>query len=887
MISFAGVPLRMGVGGGVAALDLYWHGQRIAEFDYSGYLVGTVSHLSVPFFPKRESPRFGVLSWPVGADRFATCHLMATGDEVASIRTVVGAAPAAQTLVLDDGNVTVSPSMYLLAVRPISQRGDGREMYMLTLVDERFYWWQAGNTEVSVTSSWAGMLSDLFASIGVTPTVSSIPAAYLTPYAARWNLGPQPVPVLIEAACRQIGMRVVRRIDGTVHVENYTTAAAADAARWTALSDQVWAGGRLTGADVGRSIPATVDVGFFDGTSVSVALTALAIAAYGGVSGVATAAARVTADPEAPSAGQKVALSLQMAGDYYSWALALTDCTLRGFQAAQPNGLDDLVEWVHSADVAVTRVLRPEWSDHNLYGTGGPNVIPPGWIPGGTGSGAGSGPGCSAAIPAVTLECNYGVLAATIKNLAVGVTDNQLVLSDCGTESRVLLGPCSTDEIGAVLPVATKICPVFTTLNYLDHDSQPQTIDVVTSIRVQRRLIGVPMAAATGCADDQDDCCSGSGEDTGSGCLTTCPQCDSMSSTWSVEIDGYPSIQVSRAPDTDAGNVCRFVSDDLNWNLYYDGEIWLLVNYDTEEIWYLDGELVCTATNVFTSESAGPSASVAPLQACGAPTPIESNICGLCELSEGSPATLTAAQTFSVGGPATFDFEWTGSLWEYNLADSGGAWPCTSGNPGGLAGVFQIWCNATPDFSTDNGIAQVGDLILQLDATNTPCDPVEDVFGVTQVLKASSRTDFTVTFEVPASGHWPFGGELTVDIGCCCPTLLPEVLQVNVTDPFNCDCVIGATIPITWNGTVWTGTGTWGSCGAVVTATLTPCWTLDFVVGVFGEACYQAYTGLTPLSPGDVVCAPFSVNFAAGHSMDGQCGCDGGADFGLTVTLPS
>lgn len=368
MISFAGIDLTPPAAGHTIAAE-YWHSHCIDEWEHQAYLMADIQHLPGPYPPVRRPPRIGTLHWPTGASRWGICHLVATGPQRAAIEMLLGTAPTAQPLVFNDGTTSITTSMYLLAPRPIVQHG-ANEWYLLTLVDDRWWWYQSGDNFPSSFGSWTNLITSLFSAVGVSPTIDSIPSEYLTPNPDRWNTGRPSIPLMIDAACRQVGMRVVRRLDGTVHVQNYTTSSTEDTNRWNSVFGSVLAGGRLTGAALGRSCPASVDTLFFDDTTVNTTLTSLAITDFDGVAGVAGKSARIDADPIPANVTQRNDYATQSAIDYYSWFLAKTDATMRAVLSINSTGLDDCVEWDQWADGRmVTRIVRPEWSDRNIYGT--------------------------------------------------------------------------------------------------------------------------------------------------------------------------------------------------------------------------------------------------------------------------------------------------------------------------------------------------------------------------------------------------------------------------------------------------------------------------------------------------------------------------------------
>lgn len=368
-----------------AITDGWWHGHRVDEYRQPWCGHG-MDHLPLPAMPALGGrPRVGVLHWPTGASRWATCHLLATGPQLASLRTlcggVTGFVPTPRVLKFEDGkNPPVETSMWLQAVRPISQRGDGKELYLLTLVDERYWWWQYGSAFSSgapgYATSWAGgagLITGLFAQIPYTGTlaVDAVPAGYGTPYTPRWDVLYKPIPPIIDAACQTVGLRVVRSLDGNVRCQSYATAAAADEANWNLYRYEVMTGGRLAAGDICRGLPAEVVVVYPDPYSpdtTSVALSSLGLAEFAGLTGAGWQGQVVADLPASADPAGRAAYATQAATDYYRWSLSVTDCTLRGLVARPVTGLDDCQEWVHTPDLVCTRVIRPPFADRTIYG---------------------------------------------------------------------------------------------------------------------------------------------------------------------------------------------------------------------------------------------------------------------------------------------------------------------------------------------------------------------------------------------------------------------------------------------------------------------------------------------------------------------------------------
>jgi hypothetical protein len=95
---------------------------------------------------------------------------------------------------------------------------------LLTLVDERFYWWfKSAEIEVTGgTTTWAELYAAIGTALGITITADEVPAAYLKPPTALTSRH-DALPVLLDAVASSVGQRVVRRLDGSVLALNSTS----------------------------------------------------------------------------------------------------------------------------------------------------------------------------------------------------------------------------------------------------------------------------------------------------------------------------------------------------------------------------------------------------------------------------------------------------------------------------------------------------------------------------------------------------------------------------------------------------------------------------------------------------------------------------------------
>ncbi len=169
--------------------------------------------------------RINSLFWPYGASRFARAHFLATASQMSSIRAVVakagvlGAAP----LTFGDGKQTISTLMWMLPAIPISKAAPGLGLHLLTLVDDRYWWW--GQALDLTATTWADMYAQIGTNLGITITADPIASGYGTP-PIDYNTGAKPLPMVFDAVAFSCGQRVCRALNGAVTVQNASTAQA-------------------------------------------------------------------------------------------------------------------------------------------------------------------------------------------------------------------------------------------------------------------------------------------------------------------------------------------------------------------------------------------------------------------------------------------------------------------------------------------------------------------------------------------------------------------------------------------------------------------------------------------------------------------------------------
>ena len=191
----------------------------------------------------RPEPKFelNTFRWPTGASRWAYGHFLAASSQVSSIAEKAYGQNGSFNLVDfklgsetiqpgKDGTTigeTVSTQVYVLAPVPLSQyiSFDYDQLYLLTIVDQRYFWWwkNMGDVAISSSTTWSSLYSTISSALGITFTNDTIDPAYLAP-STMFALPYEPIPRIFDAVAFNVGQRVVVSYDGTVKAQNYTTA---------------------------------------------------------------------------------------------------------------------------------------------------------------------------------------------------------------------------------------------------------------------------------------------------------------------------------------------------------------------------------------------------------------------------------------------------------------------------------------------------------------------------------------------------------------------------------------------------------------------------------------------------------------------------------------
>jgi hypothetical protein len=352
----------------------YWPGSRCPRLTYDP--------------PPPERPiRLGSLYWPKGASRFAVAHFLATDDQVTALRatcyTPEGSAPQRFSMIALDANGNligrVDPYLYMLPPHPIQSQylpNQQPGQWLLTLVDQRFFWRQLSTGVIEVTEGvtlWSDVYNDLATAIGA-PIVTDMQASpYLKPsvfISSKYS----EVTQIMDAVAYNCGQRIVRDLAGNVHGYGTNSSSVIYSANIAAV-ENVQAGFEYYKPDT-EGVQASRVAVFFPRpdtlfgtmgafpTATPVAsevaggyLSVQTLAAGGGIlSGDGftkfyhdTALSNYSGDA-LNNQGELDGLAIQVATDYATYAVPRADLVIAGIFPWVPEGFSDSVEWIWGGD---------------------------------------------------------------------------------------------------------------------------------------------------------------------------------------------------------------------------------------------------------------------------------------------------------------------------------------------------------------------------------------------------------------------------------------------------------------------------------------------------------------------------------------------------------
>ncbi len=321
--------------------------------------------------------RVGLLRWPKFASRFSVCNLIVTDNQLAQITVATASGLySAYPLKLDwhDANhnpiYSISPPMYRLPPRPIAQPGGGSNgFWMLTLVDDRFFWWRRPNAALTVTegtTTWLQLYAAIATELGITLTADTPNAAYLKPPGV-FAVTYERLPLILDAVAYSCGQRITANLDGTYRARNLSNGVA-DTAANSALPRKVLVAGGTFAILPTNAYAGTVLVTFpgFEGTSPNGTTYTVSVAVPNGRTADtktfhSSAVARYTATV-LQNGAELLLLATQIAADYATANTPLVDACFAGILPWVPDVLSESIEWQYLPEGILTRV---RWGTHD------------------------------------------------------------------------------------------------------------------------------------------------------------------------------------------------------------------------------------------------------------------------------------------------------------------------------------------------------------------------------------------------------------------------------------------------------------------------------------------------------------------------------------------
>jgi hypothetical protein len=238
-LSFAGVPFRPVLPQGLMA-DI----GRLAYLDNLSNPVEDPPEWGdyLPNPPTSPGARLYELFYPWGARRFATFRGLMHKNDVTQLLPLVvddhgssGKTAKAAAFIMQQGDPAgkVNTNLWLLPPQPLTGINDVPDTYVVTLVDERYFWrWCPVTLESRQDSTgylwdytWDSMIQKIALACGITVTYTAVESAYGKPDpSSPFFAYSQPAGPLLDAACAHIGRVLCRKADGTYEAVRYETA---------------------------------------------------------------------------------------------------------------------------------------------------------------------------------------------------------------------------------------------------------------------------------------------------------------------------------------------------------------------------------------------------------------------------------------------------------------------------------------------------------------------------------------------------------------------------------------------------------------------------------------------------------------------------------------
>ena len=309
--------------------------------------------------------KLNTLWWPTGAMRHSIGLFLVDNDSFKEINSTVksGSGKADLEIGEEDGEVVTFKSMYMLPPHRIT--GGAEELWLLCLVDQRYFWPLRSTQDLSVTTSttWDSLLSTVTNLLGASSVFwDTIDPTYANPSPDELSRKYENAALLLDAIAASLGKRVALAPSGHLHIKSATSDKDAFDTAVAGIGEMPAAGGEKNGCG---SAPETIAVTFpkvlasgeyftdgsVYGVDISPSLSDLTCqpSIISGARKVfhSTAPARYQAsnDPLPINYIALMQLAQKIANDHLQWTTFGYDQRYVGIIDWRPTGYDDYVIW--------------------------------------------------------------------------------------------------------------------------------------------------------------------------------------------------------------------------------------------------------------------------------------------------------------------------------------------------------------------------------------------------------------------------------------------------------------------------------------------------------------------------------------------------------------
>lgn len=202
--------------------------QYLSDFQFPSFPSRNILGVALTDEQRQPTPmiRINDFYYPNNATRWSVFRGLATSSMIKSISTAVSNSNG-QTYGTfkinsvvkgrDSSKYGISTSLYMLPPRIIGETESSEGLYLITLVDERFFF-QGSPATLPITpySTWGNLIDYLAVTLGISVSYTNILESYQRPEpdSGLWTTG-ESAASLLDAVAYNIGTIVVRKYDGT------------------------------------------------------------------------------------------------------------------------------------------------------------------------------------------------------------------------------------------------------------------------------------------------------------------------------------------------------------------------------------------------------------------------------------------------------------------------------------------------------------------------------------------------------------------------------------------------------------------------------------------------------------------------------------------------